>query len=248
LALTPAIVAVASLAGRRWGPAISGWFIALPFTSGPIVVFLAITHGNAFAATTAVGILAGTLSPVAFCLVYCLLAARAGWVGSFLVATGAFAAATVVLQHIVLPAILFALLVAASLAAARLLLPDGEAPATTGGPPPTWDLPLRMAIATSLVLLLTGLAPTLGAWLTGLLAPFPVFASILAIFAHRQQGPAAARRVLRGLLLGLFAFDGFFLVFSSLVVKEGSAVSFLAALVVALLIQACSLQVLRRAG
>jgi hypothetical protein len=192
--------------------------------------------------------LAGTISPVVFCLVYCLLAARAGWVRSFLAATSAFAAATLVLRHIVLPALLFALLVAASLTTALRLLPNSETPATAGGPPPAWDIPVRMVVATSLVLLLTGLAPTLGAWLTGLLAPFPIFASILAIFAHRQQGPAAARRVLRGLLLGLFAFDGFFLVFTSLVVKEGSAASFLGALAVALLIQACSLQVLRRAG
>jgi hypothetical protein len=248
LALTPTVVAVASLAGRRWGPAVSGWFIALPFTSGPIVIFLAITHGNAFAATAALGILAGTISPAVFCLVYSLLATTAGWLCSFLAACGAIAVATLMLQHITLPALPFALLVAAVLGVALRLLPAGEGTVAAASAPPAWDLPVRMVIATSLVLLLTGLAPMLGARLTGLLAPFPLFASILAIFAHQQQGPAAARRVLRGLLLGLFAFDGFFLVFASLVERKGSGVSFLAALAAALLIQACSFQVVRRVG
>jgi hypothetical protein len=247
MVLTPTVVAIASLAGRRWGPAVSGWFIALPFTSGPVAVFLAIAHGNAFAATAALGILAGTISPAVFCLVYSLLA-PSGWLYSFLVACGAIAVATIILQHILLPAVAFALLVAAVLGVALRLLPATEAPVSLAGPPPAWDLPVRMVVATTLVLLLTGLAPVLGARLTGLLAPFPLFASILAIFAHQQQGPAAARRVLRGLLLGLFAFDGFFLVFSSLVVRDGSGLSFLAALAAALLIQACSFQVLRRAG
>jgi hypothetical protein len=38
LVLTPLLVAMASLAGRRWGPLLSGWLVALPLTSGPIVL------------------------------------------------------------------------------------------------------------------------------------------------------------------------------------------------------------------
>ena len=39
------LIATASLAGRRWGHAISGWLVGIPFTSGPIttsVIFLVI--------------------------------------------------------------------------------------------------------------------------------------------------------------------------------------------------------------
>jgi len=59
LIVTPALIGLASLAGRKWGHAISGWLVALPLTTGPIVFFLAVSHGPAFAAETAAGILTG---------------------------------------------------------------------------------------------------------------------------------------------------------------------------------------------
>lgn len=40
LVLAPALIGAASLAGRRWGPAVSGWLVGLPLTSGPIAFFL----------------------------------------------------------------------------------------------------------------------------------------------------------------------------------------------------------------
>ena len=42
LLLTPILIGMVSLAGRRWGPAISGWFVGLPLTSGPVMLFLAL--------------------------------------------------------------------------------------------------------------------------------------------------------------------------------------------------------------
>ena len=45
---------------------------------------------------------------------------------------------------------------------------------------------------------------------TGLLATYPLYGAILSGFAHHLEGPGPAVRVLRGLLLGLFAFAGFF--------------------------------------
>jgi len=36
LLLTPALLGLVSLAGRRWGPAVSGWLVGLPLTSGPV--------------------------------------------------------------------------------------------------------------------------------------------------------------------------------------------------------------------
>ena len=70
LILTPVLIGTASLAGRRWGPAVSGWLVALPLTSAPIVFFLARTHGLAFATAVAIGTLAGAISQAAFCLIY----------------------------------------------------------------------------------------------------------------------------------------------------------------------------------
>jgi hypothetical protein len=84
----------------------------------------------------------------------------------------------------------------------------------------------------------------LGARLAGLLATFPVFAAILAVFAHRAQGSAVAQHVVRGLLLGLFAFSGFFLVIALTIERIGIAASFVMASLVACTIQASTLRIM----
>jgi hypothetical protein len=86
----------------------------------------------------------------------------------------------------------------------------------------------------------------LGARLAGLLAPFPLYATILAAFAHQLQDPVAANGVFRGLLLGLFAFAGFFLVLAGLIERAGIGPAFGAATLAALAIQGGSLSMLRR--
>jgi hypothetical protein len=103
-----------------------------------------------------------------------------------------------------------------------------------------------IAFPSYFVLLLTGIAPALGPRLTGLVAPFPLYAAVLAGFAHHVQGPASATGVLRGLLLGLFAFAAFFLVLAALIEGAGIAVAFASAIVLALALQALSLWALRR--
>jgi hypothetical protein len=247
LILTPALVGIASLAGRRWGSAVSGWLVALPLTSGPIVFFLALTHGVAFATSAAVGTLAGTLSQAAFCLAYAWLAVRWDWPGTLAVSCVVFAAATAVLQHVVLSLVPLFLTVILALGLARHLMPRYTAPASASvRPPPHWDIPARMGVATAFVLLLTGLAPALGPQLTGLLAPFPLYGAILAVFAQHLQGPIPAIRVLRGLLLGLFAFATFFLVLAALIARVGIAAAFGVAGTAALVLQAGTLWTLRR--
>jgi hypothetical protein len=105
-----------------------------------------------------------------------------------------------------------------------------------------------MVVATVFVVALTGIAPILGPRLTGLLAPFPLYAAILAVFAHRLEGARPAASVLSGLLLGLFAFAGFFVVLAALIERAGIAAAFATALVAALVFHAASLWCLRSAG
>src|SRR5438132_294059 len=121
-------------------------------------------------------------------------------------------------------------------------------PAADRAPAPAWDLPLRIVVATGLVVSLTGIAPTIGAHLTGLLSPFPVYAGVLAIFAHRQGGGEAANNVLKGLLLGLFSFGAFFLVLSVGLSRLGTGLTFLLATVSALAIQGLTLKAVRSGG
>ena len=149
-----------------------------------------------------------------------------------------------VLQWLAVGPLLFFLVAIGALALALRLMP-ARAPAPAPAPPPRWDLPARMVLATVVVLLITALAPRLGARLSGLLATYPLFAAILTAFAHQLQGPGAAVSVLRGLLFGLFAFASFCLVLAVSLVHLGIAASFAAAIVVALIVQAVSLWRLR---
>ncbi len=247
LILTPLLIGSVSLAGRRWGPAISGWLVGLPLTSGPISFFLALNQGVTFASAAAVGTLAGTISQAVFCLAYGRLASRFGWPIATLASCLFFAAATIALQYLVLPLIPLFVVVAVALAAAIRLMPGrSEVTSPTVSAPPRWDIPARMIVATAFVVFLTGLAPKLGPRLTGLLSPFPLYAATLAVFAHHQQGPTQAANVLRGLLLGLFAFAGFFLVLGGLLGQTGILLAFAAAMITAFVFQAGSLWLLRR--
>lgn len=258
LLLTPALIGAASLAGRRWGPSVSGWLVGLPLTSGPVIFFLALSHGEAFASAAAVGTLSGTFAECTFCLAYAWLARRAGWPLTLGISCLAFLVPAIALQYLALPLALVFLLVIMALTLTLCLMPPRaeteRKPAPQAREPltkralPRWDIPARMVLATSLVLLLTGAAPALGPRLSGLLATFPLYASILSTFAHRLEGPDAAAGVLRGLLMGLYAFASFFLVLALLIERVGIAPAFAAAIVVALTIQAGSLWVLRRAS
>jgi len=241
LIVTPVLIGAASLAGRRWGETVAGWFIGLPLTSGPVCWFLALEQGTAFAAAAARGCLTGAAAEAAFCLAYSIMARRAGWIRSVAAGTAAFAACVALLQLGALPLWLLTLIVYAALTAALWLMPE-----TAGGGAqlpalPAWDLPARMAVATALVLVLTEVAPLLGARLSGLLATYPLFGAVLAAFAHHLSGAAAAGRVLRGLLIGLFGFTGFFLLLALAIEPIGIASAFAAATVLALAIQGVTL-------
>jgi hypothetical protein len=128
----------------------------------------------------------------------------------------------------------------------KALPPQTDPNEVTESLPSRWDIPLRMVIATAFVVLLTGLAPSFGPRLTGLLAPFPLFTSTLAAFAHHQYGPAAAIRVLRGLLMGLFSYISFFFLLALLLVPAGIALSFTVAILAMLTIQAITLWLMQR--
>ncbi len=245
--VTPALIAAATLAGRRWGDRLSGWLVGLPLTSGPVVFFLAVDQGSRFATTAALAVLLGTISQAAFAVAYARAAVRSRWLVATAAGCVAFALATVGFQRVSLPALPAFALVTASLLLATILMPRSR-PEGQQAPSSPWDLPLRIVVATGLVLLLTGVAPTIGAHLTGLLSPFPVYAGVLAIFANRQSGAAAANNVLRGLLLGLFSFAAFFLVLAASLSRFGIAIAFLVATGIALVIQGLTLRAIRSTG
>jgi hypothetical protein len=238
LTLASGLILAASLVSRRWGPAVGGWLVALPLTSGPIAFFVALDHGTGFAAATATGSLVGAMAEVAFCLAYAALAGR-GWRLGLLGGCLAFGALATILQVAMLPFTALAIGAVVILVAGLAMLRDRPRASSAGASPP-WDLPARMIITAVLVLLITGAAPRLGPRLSGVLAMFPVYVMILTIFAHRK-GPAAARQVLRGVLVGLFSGVAFFVALGGLIERLGVAGGFAVAIGVTLAVQAGSL-------
>jgi hypothetical protein len=246
LLLAPLLILLATLAGRRWGPALGGWLAGLPMTSGPASLILALEQGPEFAARSALGTLFGLISLAAFSFAYGWAARRtAGWPGCLGAALGTFAVATLVLQSATLPFGLAFVLVCAILAGV------GAAMTGTAGAPPTrrllpGDLAIRMALAAFLVLTLTSVAAALGPALAGALSPIPVFGALLAVFAHRDQGGAAAAQLLRGMVLGSFGFATFLLVVGSMLDRFTIPQTYGLALASALGVHGLTLSVVRR--
>lgn len=246
LILAPIIIGSASMAGRRWGPAVSGWIVGMPLTSGPVVFFVALSHGVAFAADSALGVLSGGLSLVAYTLTYAWLAKRFRWQVSIAGALLIFFASTLSLDNIVVSLFPIFMLVVLAILAGLTLMPKDEVTVNNQSKLSRWDIPSRILIGTSFILLITGVAPLIGSRLTGLLTTIPLYVTILTIFAHRDHGSAAAAHVLRGLLYGMFAFTGFFLVLSLLIERTSVGVSFGFATLTALTVQGTSLIILRK--
>lgn len=246
LVLAPIIIGSSSLAGRKWGSIVSGWLIGLPLTSGPVIFFLSFSHDSAFLLSSILGTLSGGFSLVAFCLTYAWLATRFSWLVATVGSLVAFGAITLLMQSILVPLLpLFALVVLTILLGMWFMpKPLGTMPSETK--PGRWDIPARIAIGTSFILLLTESASLIGSRLTGLLATIPLYTIILAAFAHRLQGSTGAINVLRGLLFGMFSFASFFFTLGAFIESAGVGPAFAAAVAVALIVQGSTLGILSR--
>jgi hypothetical protein len=246
LVVTPVLIAVATLVARRWGPGLGGWLAGFPLTSGPVSVFLALEQGPAFAAGAAVGTLFGLAAMSVCCLAYALIARSAPWPACIVPSLLAFLLSAVALHQ--LPPLL---LLAFAVVCAVLGLSALAMPATPSGhrgvAPRAWDLPLRMALGTGIVLLLTEAASRLGPRMSGLLSPVPVLLLVLAAFAHQTEGAGASIRVLFGGIIGSFAFAVFFLIVGAGLGRFGIGVTYVAASLCTVAVNSAVLAMGRRA-
>jgi hypothetical protein len=236
LLLSPALIGTASAITRRWGPAAGGWFSALPLTSGPVVLVLALERGPRFAADACEGISLAIVALVAYVLVYCRASRQLGWPASAALACAAYMACLWPLGLVMVPLSVAFVFACAAVLGARAMLAH-EPPQRVSGYAPAWDIPLRMAIAAALVWLLAQLSGVVGARVSGLLAPFPVAVTIMSTFTHRHDGAVAARQFLRSLLTGLVSFAVFFLA-AGMLLSLGLAPAFLVATLGALVTHA----------
>ena len=235
--LAPLCVVAVSLAGRRWGVAVAGTLGGLPVVAGPILLVETLLHGRDFGADAAAGTLLGLAALTAFVVIYGRIAVAAGPAPSVLCGWTAFLLCVAVLSLVQPPLALSLVLVAACFALGLRLLPP--APATpAAAPPPWWDLPARALAALGLVLALTAVSGALGPHLSGLLAPFPIITSVLAVFTHAHGGVAQVSVLLRNFLFGFYSFAVFCFTLALGLPTLATAAAFALAVAAAVAVQA----------
>lgn len=232
-------MALASLAGRRWGLKVSGWVATFPIVAGPILFFFALEQGEVFAAKAAQQTLLGLIVLNFFIQVYAWTSRRLDVPASILISWASFLIAAFLISHIELSLGWDLALVLLVINLSRLLLPVPKTmKEKKSGEKSVWDLPLRMTATALLVLGLTAMAKNFGPELSGVLTPFPVASTVLAGFGHYHHGSDGVSRLFRGFVAGMNAFALFCAALSFTLVSLGIGWSFLISLLVCLLAQA----------
>lgn len=225
LLLGPGLVVAASLAGRRWGPAVSGILVAIPIVLGPILLILTLEQGETFGIEAATSSLLALVALAVYVVAFertgrarrWELATLAGWVAFLAVALG-------LSQVDAAPIVALFAAIGAFVVALRVIPP--AAPAGPRTPPPAWDLPGRAVATGVLIVVLTGAADALGPALAGALAPFPIATTVVAAFVLAQDGSAAATELLRGFLGAIFGTVAFCFLVAILIEPLGTAAAF----------------------
>ncbi|MFJ2363586.1 hypothetical protein ACIPIN_07735 [Pseudomonas sp. NPDC087697] len=208
LSLIPGFLLLISLAGKRWGPSVAGWLSGLPVVVGPILFFLAVEQGPAFAAQAATAALSAMFAMIAFCVVYAQAAQKLDWPAALMIALLSWATAAVVLSLIPASLVFSTLAATTALLAAPYLFPSVQ-PLASGPAPKSDKLLLRMLAGALLTLAVTLLASTVGERWSGLLAVFPVLGSVMAVFSQQTRGPAFTAALLRATATGMYSFAAF---------------------------------------
>jgi hypothetical protein len=237
LLLAPGFVVAVSLAGRRWGVGVAGVLGGLPVVVAPILAVVTIVHGRDFGAEAAAGALLALAALALFVVVYANASQRLGPLPSLLAGGAAFLAGVGLLHTLDLgpaPSLAF---VGIAFAAGLRCLPAAPAEPVRPAPPPWWDLPARGLAAAALVIAITAVSGSLGPSLTGLLAPFPILTSVLAVFTHGHAGPRQVTLLMRSFLVGFYSFATFCFVLAITVDSLGGVAAFSLALLAALGVQ-----------
>ena len=219
---SPLLIGLASLAGKRWGPGLSGLLGGLPLVAAPIVLTLWLSEGAETAHRVSLTAPIGVWATMTYLLVYGFASAHfrwqvsllLGWVAYLAVASGLHYSALDT-QHWLGVAVIPVLL----LAATRLLPRALASPLAVELP--HHELLARMLAAVALVSLLTWAATLIGPEFTGVFAGAPVAATVIPCFTFAMAGRDPLLRTLRGFLSGQMGFAAFFLVFAAVMPTLG---------------------------
>jgi len=226
LVIPPLYIAIVSLAERKWGPSWSGRLTAIPTQTTTVILLVALADGNGPAAIVSGGAILGVISLSTFAIVYGLVSNRAGWLPSVAIAVAAFLLSALLMVFVHGPdwvdaIVAFGIVLGVAYGLRRIRSPLHEGRRARIG------LPVRMGLATALVLFVALSVPLFGAVAVGTLGVFPIITAPMTVLNHRESGPGASRRYLEGLEWGLIAGIVFFFVLATLLASHGPALAFL---------------------
>ena len=213
MALTAFIVVIVSVTVERSGPFIGALIAALPTAAGAAYIILAFEHPPDFIAASAVGSAAAVATVSIFALSYTVLAQRHGLILSLGIAMAIWFVGAVALRFFAWTPLTAFLL--------NVLVFGVTVPLSwryrTSGPTPkfmrtAYDIPLRAFTAAIVVAIVTTASHSIGSFVSGVFAVFPiVMASSVVILHPRVGGKATASMfahsqiALVGLWLGFLA-------------------------------------------
>lgn len=208
LTLVPCLIALVALLGKRYGTTVAGLLSGFPIIAAPIIYFLSLEQGASFALHTAQSSILGIGALAVFCASYARISQRWVWWQAYGLAVLCFGGAAILLVQLSnhIPALLLALMVLGGCLLATPALDHALPALTTQISEIVW----RMLCAVGLVFAVTLLAQTLGTVASGILAAFPVAASVLAIFSQRYGSAQHAYQAMRAVLQGLLSLLSFF--------------------------------------
>ncbi|GAC1327248.1 MAG: hypothetical protein NVSMB17_01020 [Candidatus Dormibacteria bacterium] len=233
LALAPCLVAVATVAARRWGASAGGWAAATPVVAGPVLLVFTVDHGAAFGSQAASSATLGLISLAVFTVTYARLAmAGVPWALCLVLGWASFVAGTAVLSVVAVPTLVALGVALLSFALLRSATGSKRVAVGTERRLPA-DIPLRMIAALVMVLVLGFVAAVLGPRVSGLLAPFPIIGSVMAAFTHISRGRDALQGYSLALLKGMPSFALFTATVAVLLQPLGTMGAFVLASLVA---------------
>lgn len=252
LAAIPAVVWLASWAGRRWGHRVSGLISGFPVISGPLLLFVALDAPRGFVADTAWTTTAVAPAVSLHCLVFAWLARllpqrRWQWAAALALAWVAYVGSATLLSARVIQGPVGAALAIGSMLLAWALMPR---PRGAIGIPaiPASEMVLRMLAALAIGAVVLVGAQALGPRVSGVLLAFPITASVIPPITMALYGPEASIRLLAGFVTGLLGFVSFFVAFGAVVVAAGPLVACVAGVAASLAAVSAVLAWQSRAG
>lgn len=229
MAFAACFVVAASLAAERSGIIVGAMVAALPVSAAPAYVLLAIDHGGAFIAASAVTSLVANALMTIYCAAYVLAAQRHGLLASIATAAAAWVFAWLAISRrewgfvdaIALNAVISAFVI-------PLMSRYRHAPMLA--PKRRWyDVPLRAGLVAALVLAVMLVSGHAGPALTGLLAGLPIGFSCLILILHPRVGGRATAAVIAGAQFGVLGYTAALAAVHLTAIPFGAAVALILA-------------------